>query len=129
MAPAPTAFVLIPSVFQKSHRTFFKKELAKHLVLIQLLQMCIHTTITFSCGHKFHKRESTTPECVLDVHDTPPVDEKRDGQCDGCKARNTLQLPAGKSEKKGLLRRALSVVSGASAKKKGAREEARKEEE
>lgn len=91
--------------------------------------MCIHTTITFSCGHKFHKRESTTPECVLSVHDTPPVDEKRDGQCNGCKARNTLQLPAGKSEKKGLLRRALSVVSGASAKKKGAREEARKEEE
>lgn len=91
--------------------------------------MCIHTTITFPCGHKLHKRESTTLECVLNIHDTPPVDEKRDGQCNGCKARNTLQPPAGKSETKGLLRRALSVVSGASAKKKGARKEARKEEE
>lgn len=83
----------------------------------------------FSCGHKFHRRESTIPECVLNIHDTPPVDEKRDGQCDGCKARNSLQLPAETSERKGLLRRALSVVSGANAKKKGARTETRKEEE
>lgn len=88
--------------------------------------MCIHTTVTFYCSHKFHKRESTTLECVLNIHDTPPVDETRDGVCDGCKARearNSHQLCVKTSGKKGFLRRALSVVSGTNLKKKGARKE------
>lgn len=77
--------------------------------------MCIHITTTFSCGHRFHKRESTAPGCVPNIHDTPPpADEKRDGVCDGCKvrkARDSLQISVGASGKNGLLKRVLSVVS------------------
>lgn len=87
--------------------------------------MCIYTTTTFSCGHKLHKRESTEPECVLNIHDTPPVEESRDEICKGCTLRAplspelqdpTLQLldeeQAPKKKKGNVLGRALNLITG-----------------
>lgn len=94
--------------------------------------MCIHTTTIFTCGHKLHRRESTVPECVLGIHDTPPVEENRNENCSYCNLKAASQVPeAQQSDKeqapkkrKGLLTRALSVVSGVKAREKAERKEA-----